>query len=320
LKALSRGFEEAAKSVGPCGLAQEAQILGNVAQELGFNTISKDISGAVTIIVSGADIYDNLFQAGGFLEAKDFNGAGGAIGRIVQDIMKWHIANGCESPLCFILEGMTKAFGILETDFKTCEADFVAAEKSFLDAIAAFKRHKAFSNTSNGQVLGTKWNVVSAVTVTPQNEMLAIARRLNSPLQRRQLNFWKNIKKDFKKIVHVVSDDIKTDWSKLVNKFKQIEGDNNVKEGLGDLAAMLDDVAKGLSDCHAAQLVEIITKLAVDLGVPSLGWLEEAFNIIINGAQMYDDVYNGVVDIEHKNYLGAGYELAKFAILIIKDI
>jgi hypothetical protein len=329
LKALSRGLEEVAVGVKPCNLANEGVILANVAQELGFNSISKDISGVITIVVAGADIYDNLFQAGNCIEGKDYKCAGDALSRVIQDIMKWHYKNGCDSPMCFILEGMTKAFNIIESDFSECEAEISASVQKFEDAITAFKGHKSFADSSKGEVHGIKWN---AQVSTPQQVPLDwIPSPRSSPIElaverrvlrsnARRLSWWTNITSSFKKIVDVIEDDIKTDWNSLVSKLQHLEGDDNVKEGLADLAAAFDDVAKSLSACHAAELAEVIEKLVVALGAPEYGWLTTTFNIIINGAQLYDDAYNCVVDYEAKNYIGAGYEFAKFAILVVKDI
>jgi hypothetical protein len=153
LKAFSRALDEVSRAIRPCDLEKEAGILATISQELGFNSIGKDLNGAMTIIVSGAEVYDDVYQAGVAMGNKQYQRAGESLGLAISEILKWHAKNGCEDPMCYILEGMSKALNILENDFASCKNDVSHMITDFQNAFESFKKHQSFEDAANGTTL-----------------------------------------------------------------------------------------------------------------------------------------------------------------------
>eukprot|EP01029_Cantina_marsupialis_P027512 TRINITY_DN7711_c0_g1_i1.p1 TRINITY_DN7711_c0_g1~~TRINITY_DN7711_c0_g1_i1.p1 ORF type:complete len:950 (+),score=285.81 TRINITY_DN7711_c0_g1_i1:122-2971(+) len=317
VKSLSRGLDEIALAVRACNVQELSTILTAAANSLGFHDI-KAIGDITHILVDGSNIYDELFQAVMSFERKDYHGFGDDLGNAIMGILSWRSKSGCDSKACYFVSGMMQAFNILEGNIKQCEADLEGSFHSFETAVKVLVRHESMKDASNMKRLPghVQWDDVNA---TPEMFIYG-TESFKTPSFRANGwgSWWDSAKKAFKTIEKNVKQDIKKDWAKLEGMFSHHSDDGIVKEGLSDMAKGLDQLAHAVEDCEVEQLVKVMTALAAKLGVPVAGWLSEAFNIIINGAQIYDDVYNAVMDYEAHNYFGMGYEVAKLAIKLVE--
>jgi hypothetical protein len=328
IKALSRSLDTSAKGIQSCDLEKESTMLAQLADQLGLHQIGQDIEGVIGIFINGENIADELANAGSKIVVKDYEEAGLDIGKAIQILMKWHYSHSCETPVCFVLEGMTQALGVVETNFAMCENDVSSAWISLVKSINDLKQHDAFTGSTDGKRKGTMWNEKGTAT----REYISISDMSDGAIllpdyfiarSLREVDgaaWWYNIKDWFKSIALTIEDDVEKDWSLIIDKLHLKPIDLHVKQAMIDLSTSLDELAHGLHDCHAEKLAAVLGKVAVELGYPNIGWLDTAFNLIINGAQVYDDAYNAVVDYEQKNYFGMGYEMAKLAVLIVQDI
>jgi len=74
----------------------------------------------------------------------------------------------------------------------------------------------------------------------------------------------------------------------------------------------MKQVAKAVTDCHLEEFAEILTELAVKLGiVPEVGWLEELLHILIEGVHIENEVGDACLDYSSGNWVGFGYNIAK---------
>jgi hypothetical protein len=87
---------------------------------------------------------------------------------------------------------------------------------------------------------------------------------------------------------------------------------DKIHQGIGDIGNGLKDLAKGVGDCHMQQFAEILTALAVKLGVvPEVSWIEELLKIVIDGVQIENEVGDACLDYSQGNWVGFGYNIAK---------
>jgi len=95
-----------------------------------------------------------------------------------------------------------------------------------------------------------------------------------------------------------------------------------IQKGVKAIGYGLLDIAAGVGECHLAQLSEIVSALAVKLGiVPEVGWFEEVLKILINGVQIEQGVGQACLDFGDGNWVGFGYNIAKLIrTLITGDI
>ena len=82
--------------------------------------------------------------------------------------------------------------------------------------------------------------------------------------------------------------------------------------GIKDIGYGLEDVSKGVGDCHLAELAELLSKLAIKLGVvPEICWVEEVLHILIEGVHVEQELGAAMVDYGNNNWVGFGYNPAK---------
>eukprot|EP00003_Mantamonas_plastica_P025474 TRINITY_DN4_c0_g2_i1.p1 TRINITY_DN4_c0_g2~~TRINITY_DN4_c0_g2_i1.p1 ORF type:complete len:743 (-),score=285.52 TRINITY_DN4_c0_g2_i1:1999-4227(-) len=88
-----------------------------------------------------------------------------------------------------------------------------------------------------------------------------------------------------------------------------------VKAGLKELGQALDATRNAIVDCDLEQFAELIAKLVAKLGGATgfIGWLEEAFKIIVEGVNIFDHIKALVHAFEQrpKNWLGIGFNIAE---------
>merc|ERR1711907_749101 len=71
-------------------------------------------------------------------------------------------------------------------------------------------------------------------------------------------------------------------------------------------------IADAVTDCHLEEIAELLSQLAVKLGiVPEVGWLEELLHILIEGVHIEEEVGDACVDYGNGNWAGFGYNIAK---------
>lgn len=92
--------------------------------------------------------------------------------------------------------------------------------------------------------------------------------------------------------------------------------DGSRKIALHDIADGVDALASSVADCHVEQVAEIIEQLAQQLGAGALGWLEEIVTILVDGSEIYSDVYGLVNAWSNRNFIEVGVEIAKLAVIL----
>jgi hypothetical protein len=120
--------------------------------------------------------------------------------------------------------------------------------------------------------------------------------------------------KNFSKAVKVLTSHSSTGGS----DFHFTTDKSKVKEALGDIGHGLKDVASGVSDCHLAQLAQILEELAAKLGIaPEVTWIEELLKILIDGVQIENELGDACLDFSQGNWVGFGYNIAKLVKTLI---
>lgn len=122
--------------------------------------------------------------------------------------------------------------------------------------------------------------------------------------------------------VKTCGNDLEDEWKDFGNAFKALGGNGsvwkwdpsvqNIKKGVADVGQGLHALAASVSDCHLAQLAEIIEALAVKLGlVPEVAWVEELLHILIDGVEIVDELASACTDYANSNWPAFGYEIVK---------
>lgn len=84
-----------------------------------------------------------------------------------------------------------------------------------------------------------------------------------------------------------------------------------IEESVRDIGYGLEDVAKGVGDCHLEELAELLAKLATELAFPEVMWVAEVLHILINGSEIANDIGEACVDFGDENFVSFGSDLAK---------
>jgi hypothetical protein len=92
--------------------------------------------------------------------------------------------------------------------------------------------------------------------------------------------------------------------------FAFVSSSNNIRAGIKDLGLALQNVASGVTDCHLAELADILAKLATELGIePEIKWVEEVLKILINGVEIETEIGAACIDYSENNWIGFGYNV-----------
>jgi len=87
---------------------------------------------------------------------------------------------------------------------------------------------------------------------------------------------------------------------------------SNIKQGVKDLGNALWAFSNVVSDCHMAELAQIIAELAAKLGiVPEVAWVEEVIKILIEGVPIEQEVAHACQDWAANDWPGVGYNVIK---------
>merc|ERR1711865_1209555 len=63
-----------------------------------------------------------------------------------------------------------------------------------------------------------------------------------------------------------------------------------LKKGVKALGLGVKEIAKAVTDCHMEEFAELLSALAIKLGiVPEVGWLEELLHILIEGVHIENE-------------------------------
>jgi hypothetical protein len=232
------GLNSVAKAVKDCGLEDELGFIEQEANVLGLGnvTIVGDIG---SIVVHGADFYEQLYQTLQDLETHDWRSAGHDMGAVLDQLSTWTKGHACTSDMCYVVVGVLQFMGDIDGSVKECETDFKDAWDDFKDGFDAFadSHHSIFHFEHNA---------------------------------------------------------------------------DKVKEGVKAFGNGMKQVAKAVTDCHLEEFAELLTELAVKLGiVPEVGWLEELLHILIEGVHIENEVGDACVDYGDGNWVGFGYNVAK---------
>ena len=131
------GLNSVAKAVSDCGLQDELGFIEQEANVLGLGNAS--IVGEIgSIVVHGADFYEEFFTALMDLEHHDWRAAGQDLGGVLDQLSKWTKGHACNSDMCYVVVGVLQFMGDIEGSVKTCENDFKEAWGDFKDGWDAF--------------------------------------------------------------------------------------------------------------------------------------------------------------------------------------
>jgi len=120
-----------------CGVTDELANFQHEAQLLGFGNIS-GVGKIVTIVVHGADFYEDLYAALTSMEKHDYRGAGSSMGKVLDELSEWTKGHACTNDFCYIVEGVLQFMGALEGDMRECVNDFEEAYHNFTEAFDDF--------------------------------------------------------------------------------------------------------------------------------------------------------------------------------------
>jgi hypothetical protein len=246
-----------AKSVNQCHLSEELEYIYHEAHVLGFGKI-KSLDKAAQILLHGADVYDDLYQALRAIQSKDYRSAGANVGKVMQELSQWTKGHACTSPYCYVAIGMFEFLGDIKNDIRSCEGDFKMAFSNFSQAFRELHNDTASNNVS-----------------TPHDFLFA-AQPGNT--------------------------------------------NSNIKRGIRDIGYGLLDVAKGTKDCHLEDFADILSKLAVKLGIlPEIGFVEEVLHILIEGVHIENEIGAACLDYSEGNWVGFGYNVVRLIKTLLED-
>jgi len=232
------GLNSVAKAVKDCGLEDELGFIEQEANVLGLGNVT--LVGEIgSIVVHGADFYEQLFATLQDLETHDWRSAGHDMGAVLDQLSTWTKGHACTSEMCYVVVGVLQFMGDMEGSVKACENDFKDAWTDFKDSFDAFadSHHSIFHFEHN---------------------------------------------------------------------------EDSVKKGVKALGLGVKEIAKAVTDCHMEEFAELLSALAIKLGiVPEVGWLEELLHILIEGVHIENEVGDACTDYGDGNWAGFGYNVAK---------
>ncbi|GMI14973.1 hypothetical protein TrVE_jg10961 [Triparma verrucosa] len=92
---------------------------------------------------------------------------------------------------------------------------------------------------------------------------------------------------------------------------------SKVADAVKDIGLGLEDVAKGVSDCHLEEFAELLTKLAAELAVPEVSWIAEVLHIIVHSVEIVEDIGEACLDFGDENWVRFGFDLAKLVKVLL---
>merc|ERR1712080_168643 len=117
------GLSSLAQAVDACVLPQELKYLQQEANVLGLGNLSV-VGTAVSILVHGSDIAEEISQAWIAFAQQDYRTAGSQLQKAVFSLYQWTTGHLCTSNACYIFSGVLQYLSDLAKDVKKCGADF----------------------------------------------------------------------------------------------------------------------------------------------------------------------------------------------------
>lgn len=102
-----------------CGLQSLGEVIGQVVPKLQAAVVKVETSGAVSIVVGSADVYDDLYQATMAIQ----NGDAAAFGEEIGTLLNRLKASGCSTKACVVVQGVMAAVQLEAADFAPCAAE-----------------------------------------------------------------------------------------------------------------------------------------------------------------------------------------------------
>lgn len=101
-----------------CGLARIGNLIGDLSPKLAAAVVTVEASGAVTIIVDSADVYNALYLAVRAVSSRDYASFGLQMGALLRVLR----ASDCVNAACAVLEGLLASAQLEASDVQACLA------------------------------------------------------------------------------------------------------------------------------------------------------------------------------------------------------
>lgn len=132
----SQGLSDVSTSVKDCGLADELKLWEQEANIFGLSNVTA-IGKVASIVIHGADLYPEVFEAFQAFAAHDYRTAGADIGKAMNDLSTWTSGHNCENDFCYFVSGVMLFMGDIQGDVRECKADFALGWKNLTAAYDA---------------------------------------------------------------------------------------------------------------------------------------------------------------------------------------
>jgi len=132
-------------SVKDCGTPELAQVLEDTATRLKKDAVATVIGKVAQVLVSGADVSDDLQKV--IVDAQGHNWA--ALGRDLGGLGDWVSGTGCNSFVCRILEGIMQQAELALVDLEPCRSSLRPAEQEFAQGASLWSQGKNMQALQN---------------------------------------------------------------------------------------------------------------------------------------------------------------------------
>jgi len=145
LKEWAAGLHIVAKSASNCGIWLEAQLafVRQESQILGFANTTIGTLAVPSVLVHGAEIYQELYSTYLSSTTHDWRGMGQHIGSVVSQLGQWTEKHACKSNICYLVVGILQFLNDSESVFVECTD---ALKSAWVDLYRAVKALKSLSS------------------------------------------------------------------------------------------------------------------------------------------------------------------------------
>jgi tetratricopeptide (TPR) repeat protein len=153
IKYWASGLNQLAKAVDACGLPKELSYLEQEANVLGLGNVTV-IGTAVSILVHGSDIYEEMYAAWQAYSTQDFKTAGAELQKALSSMYQWTTGHLCTSDACYVFSGILQYFSDLAKDIKKCGHDMEDMLDNFDNAFHLLSANSQSVVDSNSWISG----------------------------------------------------------------------------------------------------------------------------------------------------------------------
>eukprot|EP01027_Heterolobosea_sp_BB2_P020520 GEZU01029275.1.p1 GENE.GEZU01029275.1~~GEZU01029275.1.p1 ORF type:complete len:892 (-),score=374.14 GEZU01029275.1:181-2856(-) len=364
---LAAGLHQLAEAAGQCQLPAIATLIEDEASRLGLANVTF-LDNDVQIIINGADIYNDVYNAVQCWIKGDYYGAGSAIGQLIQEIQLL----SCDSTVCDVVNGLLRGLQLIAQDMGKCKNDLDGAYDDFVQAASDFKNKQYTASVQTlaaslneiaqalqqcnlpqfAQLISTEAQKLGIANITEINNVVHIVVQgadvyseiydaINAWESQNYLAFGRDIGSLLNMLrarscsseicilvegllqgMEIVAQDmgacatdLEATWADIQAAMSQF-GSAKYEEGLASLANALHEVSQAVGDCQLQEVAQLIDQEAQHLAGGNVQWLNNAVQILIDGANVYDDIYSAVQDFESGNYAGAGNSIGNLLSMI----